>query len=122
SPDGRCLAVSADDGDTDVGTVKLYDAATGRELRALAGPFRHVQTVAFAPDGRTLATGGAGNTVRLWSADTGREVKPTAGHAGPITTLVLSPDGRPLATCSQNDKVVRDGDADTRREPADVDR
>src|SRR5262249_12815687 len=55
------------------GTLRLWDAATGRELRSFVGHRGDVRCVAFSPDGKRLLSGGADGTVRLWDAATGRE-------------------------------------------------
>lgn len=63
STDGR-LIVSGDQG-----TVRLWDAATGENLVALASPAGEaVNSVAFSPDGTLLASGGASGGVVLWGA------------------------------------------------------
>src|SRR5262249_1381326 len=54
SPDGKLLA--ADQGGTG---VVLWDARTGEQRHTLAGHGSFVSSVAFAPDGHTLATGSA---------------------------------------------------------------
>ena len=46
-------------------TARLWDVATHRQITTLTGPAA-VTSVAFSPDGKTLATGNAGHTVRLW--------------------------------------------------------
>jgi RNA polymerase sigma factor (sigma-70 family) len=65
SPDGKRLATGHDDG-----VVRVWDAATGKELDRLPGHDGPVRVVAFSPDGRTLASGGSDTTVLLW--DVGR--------------------------------------------------
>lgn len=106
APDGSQLAASFEDRD-DGTVVALLDATTGKELRRLNGFVPGAYVLAFSHDGKTLATGGAGNTLRLWDTATGQEVRPTAGHAGAVTTIAVSPDGKLLATCSVHDKSVR---------------
>ena len=54
SPDGTCIASASGDD-----TLKLWDAATGRELRTLKGHVEGVSSVAFNKGGTRLASGTA---------------------------------------------------------------
>jgi WD40 repeat protein len=65
SPDGKILA----SGSTDT-TIKLWDVATGREIRTLQGHTDSVRSVAFSPDGKILASGSDDNTIKLWDVET----------------------------------------------------
>jgi WD40 repeat protein len=46
--------------------VKLWDVATGQETATLTGHTESIRVLAYAPDGRTLASGSYDRTVRLW--------------------------------------------------------
>jgi WD40 repeat protein len=46
--------------------VRLWNADTGKHRVTLAGPTDMVISVAFSPDGRTLATGSVDHSARLW--------------------------------------------------------
>ena len=82
SPDNRLLATGS--GDT---IIKLWDAATGKLLRAMEGHTRLVRSVAFSPDGRLLASGGGKNETKIWSVSTGKL----------LVTLVTFNDGNWIA-------------------------
>ncbi|WP_431282992.1 c-type cytochrome [Humitalea sp. 24SJ18S-53] len=86
------------------GNVALYDIAAGRLLRVLEGPGLPVWSVAFAPDGATLWTGGADRRVRAWDVATGRHLSPLGpDDAAPAEQAGLDPDGarvfRACAAC-----------------------
>ncbi|WP_229854106.1 nSTAND1 domain-containing NTPase [Streptomyces filipinensis] len=67
-------------------------------------PARHgaVTSVAFSPDGRTLATSveGRDGAVRLWDTGTGRLERSLTGHPAWVWAMTFSPDGRTLATAA----------------------
>ncbi|GAB4467308.1 MAG: NB-ARC domain-containing protein [Elainellaceae cyanobacterium] len=103
------------------GTVRLWNASTGACLHTLDNPDdstnelldtapNWVWSVAFSPDGYTLASGNHDGTVRLWAVkSTGHRgaIAPTAqaalqGSRQPVRAIAFSPDGRTLASGSDD--------------------
>ena len=98
SGDGRTFAT----GDT-AARVKVWDAATGAELRAFraAGP---IHAVALSPGGRWLAAGCWDGTVRLWEVRGERE-RILSDHTGQVWAVAFSPDGKRLASAGWDSTV-----------------
>jgi WD40 repeat protein/serine/threonine protein kinase len=93
------------------GEVKIWDVATGQEVHSLGGHVDGALTVAFAPDGRRLASGGAQDAVvKLWDPQAGREALTLRGHSDTVFGLVFSPDSRRLYSAGA-DHTVRVWDA-----------
>jgi tetratricopeptide (TPR) repeat protein len=65
----------------------------------------NVDHIAFAPDGKTLATGGEDHTVRLWDTATGQEKATLKAHADVVRGLAFSRDGSLLATGSSDGAI-----------------
>ena len=113
SPDSTTLATgSADTGiiedyhTTYETTLAVWDAKTGRRTQTLTGHTDLVNSVAFSPDGNTIATGDNDETLRLWDANTGILKHTLIGHTSWIYSIAFSPDGKTIATGSGDGTVL----------------
>jgi RNA polymerase sigma factor (sigma-70 family) len=121
SPDGKLLASAGGEEfvreGNKAGELRLWDPMTGREVAVLEGPTNTVSSLAFTPDGKTLASGGFDRAVRLWDVRTGRVLSESRLHSGVVRSVAFSPDGRTLASGSF-DGTVKLLDAATGKELA----
>lgn len=96
APDGRTL-VSGDER----GVLVFWDLPTWRERARTPGGAPWVHTIAFAPDGRTVAsshvTRGEPSEVRLWDPATARETARIARPGGEVMAIAFAHDARLLA-------------------------
>ncbi len=120
SPDGKTLAAAGDE------TVKLWDLATKKERATLQGhtkedrettePAYPVESVAFSPDGKTLAAASHDMTVKVWDVATSRR-STLQGHTHAVYSVAFSLDNKTLAS-SSGDKTVKLWDLATNKERA----
>jgi len=111
SPDGRLLAT----GTFRSSTIKLWETATGRELRNISTGGQNGMSIsivfAFSPDSRLLAAAAGGNSVKVFDVISGREIQTlTGGQASfmssfGVSFIAFSADGKKLVTASDAIKV-----------------
>lgn len=71
----------------------------------LKGHFDSVTSVAFSPDGKTLASGSRDKTIEVWDLKQGRRWYTLTGHEEAVETLAYSPDGKVLASGSRDNTI-----------------
>ena len=96
SPDGTRLAIASSIG------IWFYDTTILQEVNLFTGHTSWVTSIAYSPDGGTLASGAGwqDNTIRLWDVATGEQKGVLTGHAGGVSDVAFSPAGRILASSS----------------------
>ena len=106
TPDGKSIVSGSQDK-----SVRVWDAATGREVRRFDGHALQVADVAVSPDGKLVASAGGDKTVRVWDLEKGTALHAIEG-AELAEGVAFSPDGKLLAT-SWWDGHVRFYESDT---------
>lgn len=101
SPDGTVLAAGmrrGAGGDKPAFEMRLFDAATGEQLRTLDAPkpVERLLCMAFSPDGRVIASGSCTGVLIIWEPHTGKLLRSVKHHSSAINTVLFSPDGRLL--------------------------
>src|SRR5437016_4453976 len=79
SVDGRRVFTTSDDR-----TVRIWDAASGKETAKLVGHTGAIWALAVSPTGEHILSASADGTARIWDASTGLELRVLEGHDGPI--------------------------------------
>lgn len=97
--DGKTLVTAGEDEQ-----LRFWDPATAREVRRFSSGCKDIKTLAFAPDGKSMAVGA--NSIRLFDLASGRELLPFVGHQSGICATAITPDGRTIATESADGTVL----------------
>ena len=100
SPDGTHIVTASDDK-----TARIWDAATGDEIKVLRGHENSVLSAVFSPDGTRIVTASWDRTARVWDVATGNEIK-ALQHKSVVRCAALSPDGTRIVTAS-DDRTAR---------------
>ncbi|MFC1794272.1 kelch repeat-containing protein [Planctomycetota bacterium] len=109
NPDSTLLAVGSADN-----SIHLWDVAGKNEVGVIQSPtVWGVSSVAFSPDGKTLASSGwedKDRAIRLWDVNTQKQIGLLLGNTGrAVVSVTFSPDGRLLASGGHrtNDEAIR---------------
>jgi WD40 repeat protein len=94
SPDGKFLVTASFDN-----TLKLWETATGKEVRTYGGATGHTKqviSVAFNHDGSMIASGSTDNTLKVWDVPVSAPIR-SFKASDAVQAVALSPDGLKLA-------------------------
>jgi WD40 repeat protein len=100
SPDGKFLATASADK-----FVKVFETASGKLFKQLAGHTHYVLSVGWRADGRTLASSGADKAVKLWSFPGGEQLKTVEGFRSEVTSVRFVGLGGEMLATSGDTKV-----------------
>ena len=112
SPDNEWLAVGGfmatytGSNAQEVGAIRLYHFPTGRLAGLLKGHGSVVDSLAFSPDSRFLASGSSDKTVRVWEVSRKRAVHTLEEHKNDIYALAWFPDGKRLISGSDDHTLM----------------
>lgn len=101
SPDNKWLASAAADA-----ILRIWETATGKEVRQFGIYEGVVAALAWSPDGRMLVSGGKDGSISLWDAETGRDLQRLSGHLGGVFAIAFTADGQTLLSAGA-DNVAR---------------
>jgi WD40 repeat protein len=113
SADARLLAEPS--AATNAPGVSIRDLTTGKQVSHLIGEAGAASPVVFAPDGKTLATGGPRRTIRLWDVATGRQLRLLDKDTGRIDAMGFAPSGKVLAAATYAGSKIKCWDVETGR-------
>ncbi|HEV8062105.1 MAG TPA: WD40 repeat domain-containing protein, partial [Gemmataceae bacterium] len=101
-PNGKELLIVAP------GVFRFYDVASGKPIRLYEGHQSAIRSIAFAPDGKQLATGTGNEGVRIWETASRKAVLASDKQIGEVTNLAYSPRGDALVGALGSDIAVWD--------------
>jgi len=82
-----------------------YILSNIRKYKSLNGHQFYVNSVAFSPDGKTIASTSSDNTIKLWNISSGQEISTLKGHQNYVFSVAFSPDGKTIASGSWDNTI-----------------
>jgi WD40 repeat protein len=98
SPDSRRIASAGH-------ILRMVDVESGTEGWAVPHDNYAFLTVAFRPDGKTIATGSQDTSIRLWNAETGKGMAILRGHQDYVDAVAFSPDGEKIVSWARDGQL-----------------
>jgi WD40 repeat protein len=106
---GSILALGGEGNWAEGNHLQLLDVSTKKVIHSLAGHNKPINSVAFSPDGQTLASGSQDGSVKLWDVKSGKELLTLSddnGFPDKVTSVAFSSDGQILVSSSE-DGIVK---------------
>jgi WD40 repeat protein len=103
SPDGKTLAIGGGYGES---VLQLWDVQGQKVKTSLKQHLKPVCSLAFSPDGSSLASGSFDQTAQLWDLSSCKPTFTLTGHKQNVRSLAFSPDGKTLAAASRTSDVL----------------
>jgi WD40 repeat protein len=100
SPDGRRLAIQAGSG------ISFCELGERRFRDLPITEHGTVWSLAYSPDGKSIACSAQDQMIRMINPNTGQEQAAFLGHSATVMALAFSPDGKTLASSSENGEVL----------------
>lgn len=101
SQDGTRLLSSSYDN-----TARLWDVATGKELRKFVGHSWWVWSASFSHKEDRIVTASHDGTVIVWDVQTGKGMPAFTGHQGPVFSAVFSPDDKHVVSAGYDRRIL----------------
>jgi WD40 repeat protein len=99
-PDGKELASAGVDH-----TVRIWEAASGRQLKVLRGHSSEVRSATYSANGKWLCSASFDHTLRLWNASTGELAHILSGHTDAVRSVAFSADSQRVASASHDGTI-----------------
>lgn len=87
-------------------TIRIWDVATGKNIRTFEGHSEPVNSAMFSSDGKYIVSASQDKTVKIWDIATGKELQTLEGHTSYVNFASFSPDSKYIVTAS-DDKTVK---------------
>ena len=88
------------------GTLQLWDPNSRGAARTIATGHPAIESLAFSPDGKLVATSGNDGFVRVWEVSTGERVVDLHAHGEACRGVSFSPDGRLLSSAGSDRRLI----------------
>src|SRR5262249_39797996 len=103
SPDGKTIATASFDN-----SVRLWDAATRKEIKKYEGHSKMVLSIAIAPDGKHILSGSQDKSAKIWDWPVSGPLKTFAGQPAAVQALAVKPDGKQFVAAAGKSAKVWD--------------